>query len=133
MRVRGLRFRLNRLRWCLTRRKSKTLWRKAMARTRPTPRRMRRRNLQAIRAPALGSRRTVIITTTADITTVGTTAGKLRRVYHWLLPHNQFRSGHKAARHGLGVPSSMGLRVAEVIEEEGRFLPVALSDVRFRG
>jgi hypothetical protein len=51
----------------------------------------------------------------------------------WLLPHNQFRSGHKAARHGLGVPSSMGLRVAEVIEEEGRFLPVALSDVRFRG
>src|SRR6516225_1238845 len=81
MRVRGLRFHLNRLRWRLTRRKSKTLQRKAMAKTKPTPRRMRRRNPQAIRAPARGSGRTVIITTTPDditadttgITTAGTT------------------------------------------------------------
>src|SRR6516162_2237125 len=58
-----------------------------MAKTGPTPRRMRRGNPQAIRAPARGPRRTVIITTTpddftagtADITTAGTTAGNLRR------------------------------------------------------
>src|SRR6516225_1903003 len=88
MRVRGLRFHLNRLRWRLTRRKSKTLRRKTMAKTEPTPRRMLRRNPQAIRAPARGSGRTVIITMpdditadTADITTAGTTASNLRRVY----------------------------------------------------
>src|SRR5215472_4840255 len=87
MRVRGLRFRLNRLRWRLTLRKSKTLRRKAMAKTRPTPRTMQRRNPQAIRAPARGSGRTVIITTpdditadTADITTAGTTAGNFRQL-----------------------------------------------------
>ncbi len=59
---------------------------RAMAKTKPTPRRMRRRNPQAIRAPARGSGRTVIITTTpdditagtVDITTAGTTAGNLR-------------------------------------------------------
>src|SRR6516164_4023070 len=58
-----------------------------MAKTGPTPRRMGRGNPQAIRAPARGSRRTVIITTTpddftagtADITTAGTTASNLRR------------------------------------------------------
>src|SRR5262249_18088347 len=83
MGVWGLRFRLNQLWWRRTRRKSKTLRRKTMAKTKPTPRRMRRRNPQAIRAPAHGSR-TVIITTTpdditadtADITTAGITAGK---------------------------------------------------------
>src|SRR6516162_2191260 len=70
-----------------------------MAKTGPTPRRMRRGNPQAIRAPARGPRRTVIITTTpddftactADITTAGTTAGNLRRfVDDRLMPHNQF-------------------------------------------
>jgi hypothetical protein len=82
----GLRFRLNRLQWRLTHRKSKTLRRKTMAKTKPLPRRMRRRNPQATRASARGSRRTVIITTTpdditagtVDITTAGTPAGKWR-------------------------------------------------------
>jgi len=41
-----------------------------MAKTKPTPRRMRRRNPQAIRTPARGS--TVIITTTPDDITAGT-------------------------------------------------------------
>src|SRR5215469_7397036 len=67
-----------------------------MAKTGPTPRRMRRGNPQAIRAPARGPRRTVIITTTpddftagtADITTAGTTAGNLRRfIDDRLMPH----------------------------------------------
>jgi hypothetical protein len=70
------------------RRKSKTLRRRAMAKTKPTPRRIRRRNPQAICAPARGSGRTDIITTTpdvitagtADITTAGITAGNLRRL-----------------------------------------------------
>ena len=86
MRVRGLRFRLNRLQWRRARQKSKALRRRAMAKTKPTPRRMRRRNPKSIHAPARGSRRTVIITTTPDditagtedITTAGTTASNLR-------------------------------------------------------
>jgi hypothetical protein len=49
----------------------------ATAKTKPTPRRMRRRNPQAIRAPARGSR-TVITTTTPDDITAGTAAGNLR-------------------------------------------------------
>src|SRR6516165_10334636 len=93
MRVRGLRFRLNRLRWRLTRRKSKTLRRRATAKSKPTPRRMRGRNPQAIRAPARGS--TVIITTTPDDITAGTvditpagTAGNLRREFQPPLSDN---------------------------------------------
>src|SRR5262249_62350515 len=87
MGVWGLRFRLNPLRWRRTRRKSKKLRRKTMAKTKPTPRRMLRRN--PLRAPARGSGRTVIITTTpdditadtADITTAGITASNLWGVY----------------------------------------------------
>src|SRR6516164_2325182 len=124
MRVRGLRFRLNRLRWRLTRRKSRTLRRRATAKTKPTPRRMRRRKPQAIRAPARGS--TVIITTTTpdditagtvDITPAGT-AGNLRRVYRSLAAAAQSISIWLLRPQGTGpdVPSSIRLRADKVIE-----------------
>src|SRR6516164_7617256 len=70
MRVGGLKFPLNLLRRRRACRKSKTLRRRATAKTKPTPRRMRRRKPQAIRTPARGS--AVIITTTPDDITAGT-------------------------------------------------------------
>src|SRR5215831_1010858 len=104
MGVWGLRFRLNPLRWRRTRRKSKTLRRKTMAKTKPTPRRMRRRN--PLRASARGSGRTVIITTTpdditadtADITTAGITASNLR---NYVMPWFNLGSGSRRQAAGL--------------------------------
>jgi hypothetical protein len=66
MRVRGLRVRLNPLQSRQIRRKSQAPQPRTMAKTKLTPRRMRRRNPQSNRAPVREPGRTDIITTIPD-------------------------------------------------------------------
>src|SRR6516164_3718574 len=102
-----------------------------MAKTGPTPRRMRRGNPQAIRAPARGPRRTVIITTTpddftagtADITTAGTTAGNLRRfIDDRLMPHQSISIRNVKILLAISEPSTHGGKAD---------IPLTSRDVRF--